>query len=392
MRRRPGAPFRRAWSRVTGAGPRTWTTVVVLATLVLFIIAWSTLSLTHEVPGGLGPMVAGLGVLPLLFVQHHAFLGWAVWVAGGLGIPLFFPIVSSHRFPWQITAFLVLLALVLVVAVREDLRRVAVTWGGTAALFLVLMPGEISPGWVFGLTAIMGVGLLLRRLAQSRRELAEETERSELERARRAIAEERTRIARDLHDVVAHRMSMVVVQAQSAEYRLGGVDPAVAAEFGSVAQQAREALNEVRTMLGVLRSDGQLPEQVPQPGTDDVERLLRDTGAAGLDLHWTVTGDRAVVGTTSAMVLYRILQESLANASRHAHGSRVVVELALGDTVRLEVRNGPGTGPPSRDDHVGHGLPGMADRAASVGGTFESGPTEEGGWRVLAELPARMAG
>lgn len=374
------------------AGPRAWTAVVVTVTLILFTIAWPTLELTHEVPEGLAPLVAALGVFPLLLIQSQPFLGWAVWTAGAVGIPLFFRLVAATGFPWQVTAFLVLLALVFTVALREDRRRVGITWGVTSALFLVYMPGQISPGWVFGLTAIMGVGLLLRRLAQSRQELAEEAERSELERARRAIAEERTRIARDLHDVVAHRMSMVVVQAQTAQYRLGSVDPAVAAEFASVAEQAREALNEVRTMLGVLRSDGQQAEQVPQPGTADVERLLRDADGAGLDITWTVTGDAEVVGTTPAMVLYRILQESLANASRHAHGSRVVVDLEYGDTVRLEVANGPGTGSVATGDHAGHGLPGMRDRAASVGGTLTAGPTDDGGWRVVAELPARMAG
>jgi signal transduction histidine kinase len=377
---------------VVGAGPRTWSVVVWVVTGILFVIGWSTLHLTHDVPSGLGPVIAGIGVLPLLLVRRQPFLAWAVWAAGGTGIPLFFGLVGTDQFPWQVTAFLVLLALVLTVAVRESLRRVAVTWVGTGALFLLFMPGEIAPGWIFGLTAIMGVGLLLRRLAASRRELAEETERGELERARRAVVEERTRIARDLHDVVAHRMSMVVVQAQSAQYRLGGVEPAVAAEFSSVAEQAREALNEVRAMLGVLRSDGQLPDQVPQPGTADVERLLREAEGAGLDLRWSVTGDPDVCSEATAMVLYRILQESLANASRHAHDSTVTVHLAYAEEIRLVVANGPGSRPAASDGHTGHGLPGMRDRAAAVGGRVTAAPTDDGGFTVVAELPARVAG
>src|SRR5690606_29745832 len=132
---------------------------------------------------------------------------------------------------WQVTAFLVLLALVFTVALREDRRRVGITWGVTSALFLVYMPGQISPGWVFGLTAIMGVGLLLRRLAQSRQEPAEEGERSERERAGRAMAEERTRIGRVVDGVVARRMPMVVVQGQTAQYRIRRAEPALAAAF-----------------------------------------------------------------------------------------------------------------------------------------------------------------
>lgn len=358
-------------------------------TLLLFTIAWPTLSLTHDVPTSLRPVVAAAGVAPLLLLRRHPFLGWALWCAGGMVVPVLFRRQPGYDFPWQVTAFLVLLALLVAVGVRESRRALVTTWVATTALCIAFLPGELAPGWVFGLTAVLGVGLLARWLLRSQRELAQQTDLGELERARRTIAEERTRIARDLHDVVAHRMSMVVVQAQSAPYRFGGVDPQVSVEFTAIADQAREALNEVRGLLGVLRSDGQLAEDVPQPGIADALELLREAREAGLDLRWDVEGDPDGCGTATAMVTYRILQESLANASRHAPGAEVQVDLDLGPTVVVRVRNGLSSRTPEPGTHAGNGILGMQFRAASVGGSLSAGPSEDGGFEVRATLPAR---
>lgn len=226
------------------------------------------------------------------------------------------------------------------------------------------------------------------------------------QRARRAVLEERARIARDLHDVAAHRMSLVVVQAQSAAVRLGSVPPEVADEFGSISEQAREALNEVRGMLGVLRSEGTTAASTPQQGARDVEPLLRRTRGAGVDLAWTADGDPTSVGAAVGMVVYRILQEALANASRHAPGSRVEVDLQYGDPVHVTIRSGPSAGKsaagersvedenrpcragvPSPAAHPGTGIIGMAERARSVGGTLDAHPLPGGGFRVRATLP-----
>ena len=370
-------------------GPRSWDILVSAVAAVLFVVAWSTLSLTHDVAESLWPVVAAVGVLPLLLVRVAPFVAGAVWAVGGLTIPLFFDTTPGYTFPWQVSAFLVLLTLVVVVSVRSSWRQVLLTWVGSLLLIIITLP-EQRAGWAFGITAFMAVGILLRWLVVSRRQLAVQTEEKELEQARRAVAEERTRIARDLHDVVAHRMSMVVVQAQSAQYRLDGVQPEVAEEFQLVADQAREALNEVRGMRGVLRSDGQLPEQVPQPGTADVERLLVDAVAAGLPLEWTAAGDPATCGEARAMVLYRILQESIANASRHAPGAPVRVDLQYGEVVHLAVVNGRAPGqasPGAGGGPAGHGIPGMQSRAAAVGGTVEAGPTDDGGFSVRVTLP-----
>ncbi|MCK0114142.1 histidine kinase [Ornithinimicrobium sp. F0845] len=403
---------------------RHGTLLVWLATAIMMAIAWPTVGLTHEVPDSLWPMVAALGVLPLLWLRVAPFLGWVTWVIPAAIIPLVFPprppgtgptvesvspdlgvpqandvSTTAGGFPWQISSFIVLLALLIAVGVTETPERVGLTFLGTAFLFLAHLPSGMTPGWVFGAAAFLGLGLLLRGLFRSRREAAEQarraeeqTRRAELEQARAVLAEERTRIARDLHDVVAHRMSMVVVQAQSAQYRLGGVTPEVAAEFESVAGQAREALNEVRAMLGVLRSEDHAPEQAPQPGTEDVLRLLRSTSEAGVDLTWSVTGETEP-GSATAMVLFRVLQESLANASRHAPGAWVRVDLDYGAEVRVRIVSGPGHGHPrDTSGSGGHGIPGMSARAASVSGRLSAGPASDGSWVVSAVLPSRAVG
>jgi signal transduction histidine kinase len=236
----------------------------------------------------------------------------------------------------------------------------------------------------------------------SRLQLARQEEVSELERARRTVLEERSRIARDLHDVVAHRMSMVVVQAQSASARLGEVTPEVEAEFLSISEQARAALNEVRGMLGVLRSEDTTAADSPQPGARDVEALLEQTRGAGVDLRWTVGGDPAPIGPGVGLVVYRILQEALANASRHAPGSQVSVELRYGDPVLVTVRSAgsgsSGSRPPNGTASAGAvpgsgvGLVGMADRARAVGGSLEAGPDASGIFVVRARLPQAAPG
>jgi signal transduction histidine kinase len=286
---------------------------------------------------------------------------------------------------------IVLFVLAVAVALVERLWRVAVVWLGSAVVFGVLMPPEDRGGLVLGVTAAMVVGLLLRWLILSRVQLARQQEVTELERTRRTVLEERSRIARDLHDVVAHRMSLVVVQAQSASARLASVPPEVADEFTSISQQAREALNEVRGMLGVLRGEDTTAASVPQQGTRDVEPLLRQTRGAGVDLTWTVDGEPATVGAVVGMVVYRILQEALANASRHAPGSRIEVDIEFGDPVQVTIRSGPSAGRSATGGgsvHPGTGIIGMSERARSVGGRLDAHPLPDGGFLVCATLPA----
>lgn len=289
-----------------------------------------------------------------------------------------------------------LLVLLFAVALRAPGQIVALAWGATALLFATAMPGEgdafanAAWGWPIALAALVLFGLLIRWLALSRRQLVRQEEENELERARRTILEEKARIARDLHDVVAHHMSLVVVQAQTAPYRVEGVTPAARAEFESIGATAREALNEIRGMLGVLRSDGQLPEHAPQPKAADVVGLFEGARRAGVDVTWTVDGALDTIPETTGLALYRIAQESLSNASRHAPGAPVHVRLVRGADLLLTVGNGPGAAPARPAANGGHGIAGMQARAVAVGGEVSAGPRDDGGFEVRARLPLAL--
>ncbi|MGX7731148.1 sensor histidine kinase [Rhodococcus sp. 2H158] len=384
------------WTRERGRG-RWWTIAIVAATLILYAVAWPTLHLTHEVPAPLMPVVAALAAGPFVAIRTDPALGWAVSAGAALAIPRAFDLVPGYDYPWQVVHILVLCALLVAVSMRASLQVAGLVWAATVVLFFTHVPGQNGWGWALGLTAMAVFGLLVRWLVLSRRQLARQEEVSELERARRAILEEKARIARDLHDIVAHHMSLVVVQAQSAPYRLPEVPEPVRAEFESIGATAREALNEVRGMLGVLRSDnladgsgaGDERAQAPQPGLDRLGDLFEGARRAGMVLSTAVDGDPAGVSDATALTVYRILQESLANAARHASGAPVQVGVAYGpDEVSVTVRNGPGRAEPGPGDRGGgNGIRGMVDRALSVGGQLVAHPVPGGGFEVRAQLP-----
>ncbi|MGK8500706.1 sensor histidine kinase [Nocardia asiatica] len=382
----------RAWTRRLDT--RTWFDLgTVLVALILYTVAWPTLHLTHTVPAAAQPFVAALAAFPVLLVRINPALGWAISAGSALVIALAIPHQPNNELPFQVVHVLCLLVSLFAVALRAPGQIVAVAWGATALLFATTMPGEgdalanAAWGWPIALAALVLFGLLIRGLALSRRQLERKEEENELERARRAILEEKARIARDLHDVVAHHMSLVVVQAQTAPYRVEGVGAAARAEFESIGATAREALNEIRGMLGVLRSDGQLPEHTPQPTAADVIALFEGARRAGVAVEWTVDGALETVPETTGLALYRVAQESLSNASRHAPGAPVQVRVAHGADLLLDVQNGPGATPARPVGNGGHGIAGMQARALAVGGEVTAQPRADGGFSVHARFP-----
>ena len=362
---------------------------IVLVTITLYSVAWPTLHVTHDVPAPAQPVVAALAAGPFLLIRWNPALGWAISALSALIIPIAFASQPGNDIPWQVVHFLVILPLLFVVSMRAPIPIVGVAWLSTVLLFAANLGPDQVVGWFVALTAYVVIGLLIRWLVLSRRQLAKQEEVSELERTRRTILEEKARIARDLHDVVAHHMSLVVVQAQSAPYRVPDVSPAARAEFESIGATAREALNEIRGMLGVLRSDGQAAEHAPQPGTGQIEELLETTRRAGVPLRWTVHGEHEQLSDATGLAVFRILQESLSNASRHAPGAPVEVDVEYGmSLVSMNVCNGPSSvvaTPHSRNG--GSGIEGMRDRALSVGGLLTAQPRNDGGFEVTAQLP-----
>lgn len=385
----------RATKRWTG--DQFWTVAVVIVTLILFSVSWPTLQLTHNVSPPIMPFVAALAAFPFVLIRSNPALGWAVSAMSALVIPHVFDLVPGYDYPWQVVHIMVMMALLAAVSLTAAVPVVGAAWISTTLLFFAETPGQDGAGWAVGLSALVVFCLLIRWLVLSRRELAKQEEVSELERARRTVLEEKARIARELHDIVAHHMSMVVVQAQSAPYRLDNVTPEVRAEFDSIGETGRAALNEIRGLLGVLRSDAEDTRVAPQPGALQLDELLGGSIRAGIPLVWNIDGDRTNVSDAAGLVVYRIVQESITNAVRHAPGRPIEVSVEFGPGVAdVRVVNGPSLrvreSVESRPDTAGgNGIRGMRERAAAVGGTVVAATTVDGGFEVRAVLPTRGA-
>ncbi|MGV0741995.1 sensor histidine kinase [Mycolicibacterium sp. XJ870] len=375
---------------------RRKTEVLVLVTGVMYAVAWPTLFLTHQVPAELAPIVAAFAAWPLLLLLFNPVLGWSISAGAAVAIPLFFDRLPTWNYPWQVVHLIELLVLTVAVAWTRPLPTVLKVWLASTVLFLIAMPAHADAGWAFGITAIVFAVLLVRWLVLSRRQVAELEEVSELERARRTVLQERTRIARDLHDVVAHHMSMVVVSAQTAPYRHADVPSSLQAEFETIAATGRQALNEIRGLLGVLRSDAELASLAPAPTIADLPELFASTQRAGVPLTWQMDGSPALVGELVGAAAYRIVQECLANASRHAPGSPVAADVSITvDGVGIEIRNR--RLPESSEPVVpGLGIAGMRERATAVGGMVAVHDDYDDGefvvWSYLPSVPASVTG
>ncbi|WP_344417244.1 sensor histidine kinase, partial [Pseudonocardia ailaonensis] len=216
------------------------------------------------------------------------------------------------------------------------------------AVLCLLTPWPVAasalPLSLLTVVVALGLGAALGARWDARRALeAEQVRRGQAQAERGALAE-RARIAREMHDVVAHHMSMIAVRCETAPYRLPDLPPAATTELAEVAAAAREALGELQSLLGVLRTgvDDTGPERAPQPGLADVERLFADARSAGAELTWEFSG--APVSDALGLTTFRIVQQSLANAAQHAPGAAVEARVvASAGLLEIDVRNGPGT-------------------------------------------------
>ncbi len=218
-----------------------------------------------------------------------------------------------------------------------------------------------------------------------------EAERTREEEARRRVDEERLRIARELHDITAHSLSIVAVQSGAALHVLDSDPAAARGALVAIRDTSREALNELRAILGVLRGAGEAVEGAPLTPTPGLARVtdlvapLRDAGLS-VDLNGPEAGE--VLPAFVDASAYRIVQEALTNVLRHGGRASVRVDLRRrGDTLLVEVVDDGGGAPAPEPAAQGHGIAGMRERALALGGTFEAGPVEGGGWRVAATLP-----
>jgi len=284
-------------------------------------------------------------------------------------------------------------ALYTVAAASSSIRR-AVGYGLATLVVLGGASIAVNPLGRFGggvvilpfmvaVVVVAGIAVANRRAyVDSIRDRAEQD-------ARRRIDEERLRIARELHDVVAHTMATINVQAGVAAHVLTTRPEAVADSLQAIKTASKDGLRELRAILNVLRQADDADPTQPAPGTAQLETLISGARRAGLDTTFTVTGEPVPLPSAVDLAAYRIIQESLTNAIRHAGPATAAVSLSYGDDeLRVEVTDtGRGPGDPGASHNGGHGLAGMRERAATVGGTLDTGPGPAGGFRVAARLP-----
>ncbi|MFC8566045.1 sensor histidine kinase [Streptomyces sp. NPDC057245] len=429
---RPRALLAGASRRWVRALPWALAFVLSVALLPTTIVV---LTADYGVHGAVAAGLAAAQAAPLLLAVVRPLQAWCVVfaadVAGALAL---LAVDFEERLLWPFPPMELVgyVALCLALGLRERRRTLVLVWLATAAANVGL--GFAAPHG-FGarellFTILGGVALLLggalRERYEVQRRLAEQETISEAERGRRTLLEERARIARELHDVVAHHMSVITVQADTAEYRLRALPPDVREEFTSIASTARESLGEMRRLLGVLRNEEAHGELVPQPGLRQIGQLVEATARTVGPVEFTAC--EAEVPEAVGLSAYRIVQEALANVVRHAPGAATRVSLSVagsagdgdggdrgsggregggregggdrdsggrdgGGRLTVLVVNGPPPRPrdgPLETGGTGHGLVGMRERVRLVGGALDVGPLPDGGFRVAARLPLTL--
>jgi signal transduction histidine kinase len=265
-------------------------------------------------------------------------------------------------------------------------RRVALPlWLAVLALFTVqwvqFSPDQGWGAWLAGSTVIVLGGLLLRNQLI----LVAQLRAAQAGLAAKARAEERNRISRDLHDVIAHSLTVSLLHVMSARLAVESDPDDAARSLAEAERLGRESLAEVRQVVGLLRADGGgagLDRTLPQPGVAGMPSLVERFQAAGADVTLTVDGDAARLPATVGLAVYRILQEALTNVIRHAPGAPTSARLVVSErdaTLTVDSLGKPGAG-------TGHGVPGMRERAESIGGSCSAGPSGAG-WLVRASFP-----
>lgn len=245
----------------------------------------------------------------------------------------------------------------------------------------------VSVGVIFG--AVWAFGRGLRERTDRVSALAAHAAQIELESAEReaaAAASERARIARELHDIVAHSISVVAVQTQAVRRRLGPGTEREQKDLEAVEETAREAMAEMRRLLGVLRADGDSASLAPQPGLAQLPRLLASTGAAGVGVELVETGARRELAPGVDLAAYRVIQEALTNVRKHAPGSSAVVHLTF-TSAALSIRVVNDGAVVSMNGQGGYGLVGIRERVHLYGGRVDAAPQPGGGFVVEAHLP-----
>jgi signal transduction histidine kinase len=331
----------------------------------------------------------GLAAAAALLARLRPVAGAAGAVAAVLlGAVLAIAGVPEVPPPWLLAAVAPQSVIAFAVALASPARVAAVAWGALGSVGLVhaaaveALPAGLSI-WLLWVGAVGLAGLAGAHRRDQRKAVAELATAAAHERMRA----EHDRLARELHDVVAHQLSELMVRAVSAPHRIPAVPAAASDEFAALGGLARGALGGMRQVLGVLRGDEPALRE-PQPGLAELPDLVAAARRSGVAVRAEIELVPAP-GAATGLCAYRIVQEALSNVARHAGGASTVVRVRLaGERLRVEVDNEPPDRPVPPVPGAGLGLVGMRERARLLGGGVEAGPRPDGGFAVRAELPA----
>ena len=386
-----------------------WLGAVGLAALV-----WAQIAVPVFVRGGFPfPGPREFGGEHIVAVMQPTFLAYF------LVAMCFLPLGLRRRFPWAVLGAVTAAAAIyeqfphpptltilgvlisvysLGTIARERWQLVAGASVSCAVMLSVSLPGFSSPFWLaeflrtvlaFGFVAVLGDAVRNRRAYVAEVESrAIEAETTRDEEARRRVDEERLRIARELHDVTAHSLSIIAVQSGAALHVIDEKPAEARSALVAIRKTSREALQELRDVLGVLRreGDGEPAARAPEAGLEHLPELVAQVHKAGLDVDVKATGDTSALPAVVDASAYRVVQEALTNVLRHAGAKRAVVTIAAAENLLAVDVSDDGSGPTPQWTE-GHGVAGMRERATALGGAFDAGPAPSGGFRVSVRYP-----
>ncbi|WP_167199803.1 sensor histidine kinase [Brevibacterium pigmentatum] len=385
---------------ITGGEGWFWL-ISVFVGAVLVAISWPVTTVLYDVPTVFAMLIALAQSAALVLAVRWPIPAIGLGLVGQLAGILLTADISGAVRPFTVTSLLALVFLHLIIGLSHRWIHLVALWAGSAligvlSLFLPHageLPGALSNViTTVSIAAGAGIiGVIGNLLIKGRRQLESERELSAAELAKRQELEERNRIAQELHDVVAHSMSVISVQATTAKYRLPGLDERSLGEFDSMASSARQALTEMRGLLAILRG-GRDADLAPQPTVEDIPALVDVTRSSGAVVELDFPAEPLPLPPTTSLTAFRVVQESLSNALRHAAGTAVGVTVTvIGTRLEISVLNGLPDGGTDAGGHShlggGFGIKGMRERVEALGGSLQVGPTQHRGFEVRASLP-----
>jgi signal transduction histidine kinase len=404
-------PLRRAvadalWRAPAGA-PRGWPRrrrrqVLAVAVWVVLAAGYTGGAIgemaTRHVSPIVYPLVGLAQAAPLAIAARWPIAAWRIMMVGLFAGAVAFR--GGHFFwPWPVTSWLAIAFVLIQVRIGYD--RATAVGAGVATALVAIAPSVVLDGvrvwFALVLCGILAVAVALGDLISGRyaaeASLAELDELRRRDLARQAVLEERARIARELHDVVAHHMSVIALQAAAAPYKIKSLPPDAHRTFDVIVDSARAALAETRRVVGLLREEDEAAERLPQPGLDGLDGLIEAARSAGINVQSRIVGLPRPTPAGLDLSAYRIVQEALSNAARYAPGATVQVTVHYGDERLSVCVSDDGTAvQQAPEPGGGHGLVGMRERAAMLGGVLRAGPRAGGGFAVTAELPYGAGG